>query len=127
MTYRMSMRRIILPQAARVIVPPLGNEFNNMLKTTSLLTILAVQELFVTFQILNANGPKSFHPFELFLACAIWFLLLTTIWGVIQGWIERRLARGVPGSPATSGPGLRDRLFGFGGRGRFVEPLSSGR
>jgi polar amino acid transport system permease protein len=112
MTYVKAMRRIILPQAARVIVPPLGNEFNNMLKTTSLLTIISVQELFVTFQQLNGNGPTSFHPFELFLACALWFLLLTTIWSVIQAYIERRLARGVPGSVA-GGPSLRDRLFGF--------------
>ena len=71
MTYVKAMRRIVLPQAARVIVPPLGNEFNNMLKTTSLLVIISVQELFVTFQILNGNGPTSFHPFELFLACAV--------------------------------------------------------
>src|SRR4051812_30828645 len=69
MTYRQGMRRIVLPQAARVIVPPLGNEFNNMLKTTSLLTIMAVPELFVTFQQINSNGPASFHPFELFFAC----------------------------------------------------------
>ena len=41
MTYGKAMRRIVLPQAARVIVPPLGNEFNNMLKTTSLLVIIA--------------------------------------------------------------------------------------
>src|SRR5437016_5057773 len=47
MTYGLAMRRIVLPQAARVIVPPLGNEFNNMLKTTSLLVILGgVPELY---------------------------------------------------------------------------------
>lgn len=113
MTYVKAMRRIVLPQAARIIVPPLGNEFNNMLKTTSLLTIVAVPELFVTFQQLNGNGPKSFHPFELFLACALWFLLLTTIWSVIQARIERRLARGAPGTPPEKGPGLAARLLGL--------------
>ena len=113
MTYGTAMRRIVLPQAARVIVPPLGNEFNNMLKTTSLLVIISVPELFVTFSILNGNGPTSFHPFELFLACAVWFLLLTTIWSIIQARIEQRLARGTPGAPAPSGPGLAARLFGF--------------
>jgi polar amino acid transport system permease protein len=113
MTYGKAMRRIVLPQAARVIVPPLGNEFNNMLKTTSLLVILgSVPELFVTFEQLNGNGPTQFHPFELFLACAVWFLLLTTIWGFIQAWIERRLARGTPGAPASTGPGLLARLLG---------------
>ena len=126
MTYGKAMRRIVLPQAARVIVPPLGNEFNNMLKTTSLLTILSVQELFVTFQILNANGPASFHPFELFLACAVWFLLLTTIWTLIQVWIERRLARGTPGASVASGPGWRTRLFGFRTPEPSGLPLSTG-
>ncbi len=123
MTYLKAMRRIVLPQAARVIVPPLGNEFNNMLKTTSLLTIISVQELFVTFQIFNGNGPTSFHPFELFLACAVWFLLLTTIWSVIQSWIERRLAKGTPGA-STDGPGFTSRLLGF--RRQTIGPPTSG-
>ena len=123
MTYGKAMRRIILPQAARVIVPPLGNEFNNMLKTTSLLIVISVPELFVIFSILNGNGPTSFHPFELFLACACWFLLLTTIWSFIQAWIERRLARGTPGASAE-GPGLASRLFGF--RNPAADPSVSG-
>jgi len=118
MTYPMAMRRIVLPQAARVIVPPLGNEFNNMLKTTSLLVVVAVPELFVTFNQLNGSGPASFHPFELFLACAVWFLLLTTIWSIIQGFIERRLGRGYGGERP---PGLFDRLFGT--RLRIDEPV----
>ncbi len=109
MTYGKIMRRIVLPQAARVIVPPLGNEFNNMLKTTSLLVILGnVPELFVTFS--RKNGTV-FKPFELFLACAVWYLLLTTIWSVIQAYIERRLSRGTPGS-GGGGPSLRERIFG---------------
>jgi polar amino acid transport system permease protein len=112
MTYSQAMRRIVLPQAARIIVPPLGNEFNNMLKTTSLLIVISVPELFVIFSILNGNGPTSFHPFELFLAAAVWYLVLTTIWGFIQARIERRLAKGTPGAP-VEGPGLTSRLFGF--------------
>jgi polar amino acid transport system permease protein len=79
MTFGQSMRRIVLPQAARVIVPPLGNEFNNMLKTTSLLVVISVPELYVTFSYKNASGPTVFHPFELFLAAAVWYLLLTSI------------------------------------------------
>ena len=114
MTFGQSMRRIILPQAARVIVPPLGNEFNNMLKTTSLLVVISVPELYVTFSYKNASGPMTFHPFELFLAAAVWYLLLTTIWGLIQARIERRLAKGTAGS-VSAGPSLRERLF-RGGR-----------
>jgi polar amino acid transport system permease protein len=109
MTYPLAMRRIVLPQAARVIVPPLGNEFNNMLKTTSLLVVIAVPELYVTFEQLNGSGSSQFHPFELFLACACWFLLLTTIWSIIQAFIERRVGRGYGGERP---PGMFDRLFG---------------
>jgi polar amino acid transport system permease protein len=125
MTYRLAMRRIVLPQAARVIVPPLGNEFNNMLKTTSLLVVIAVPELFVTFSQLNGSGHTSFHPFELFLACAVWFLLLTTIWTVIQAWIERRIGRGFGGERP---PGFFDRLFGSRLKGvDEVVPVAGGR
>jgi polar amino acid transport system permease protein len=109
MTYMKAMRRIVLPQAARVIVPPLGNEFNNMLKTTSLLFVIGITELYTTFA--NKQG-LNFLPFEMYLACALWFLLLTTIWSVIQGRIEQRLSRGTPGA-TTGGPGWRDRLVGF--------------
>ena len=113
MPYGVAMRRIVLPQAARVIVPPLGNEFNNMLKTTSLVVIVGAVELYATFQNKNASGSTSFHPFELFLAAAVWYLALTTIWGVIQTRIERRVNRGDGGEDA---PGVMERMFG----GRFA-------
>jgi polar amino acid transport system permease protein len=121
MTTGLAMRRIILPQAARVIVPPLGNEFNNMLKTTSLLVIISVPELYVIFSRKQGN---DFAPFEYFLAAAVWYLLLTTIWSVIQSWIERRLGRGFGGEAP---PSLRQRLFG--GSRTAVEPsmVSGGR
>jgi polar amino acid transport system permease protein len=112
MTYRKAMRRIVLPQAARVIVPPLGNEFNNMLKTTSLLVIISVPELYVTFSRKNASGPTVFHTFELFIAAAIWDRLLTSVWGLIQAQIERRLARGT-GTGADATVRWRDRLLGM--------------
>src|SRR5918912_594813 len=86
---RLAMRRVVLPQAARVIVPPLGNEFNNMLKTTSLLAFIGVTELFQDAEI---HYSQTFKPVEYFAAVAIWYLLLTLIWGVIQSRIERRLA-----------------------------------
>ena len=83
------MRRIVLPQAARVIVPPLGNEFNNMLKTTSLLFFIGVYELFGDAEI---RYSTTFKPVEYFLAVAFWYLVLTTAWSFIQAAIERRLA-----------------------------------
>jgi polar amino acid transport system permease protein len=89
MTSRLAMRRIVLPQAARVIVPPLGNEFNSMLKTTSLLAFIGVYEL---FQDADVHYSTTFRPVEYFAAVAVWFLLLTTAWTLIQTRIERRLA-----------------------------------
>jgi polar amino acid transport system permease protein len=110
MKYGQTMRRIVLPQAARVIVPPLGNEFNNMLKTTSLLTVVSVFELYNTTSV--AAG-RNYRYFELFAAAAVWYLLMTTIWGFIQGWIERRLAKGTTlTSAGPTGPGWRGRFFG---------------
>jgi polar amino acid transport system permease protein len=122
MTYGLAMRRIVLPQAARVIVPPLGNEFNNMLKTTSLLVVISVPELYVVFSNKNGSGSTAFHPFELFLAAAVWYLALTTIWGFVQARIERRFARG---SELQAELGWRDRLIGY----RFQRggPIGGGR
>jgi polar amino acid transport system permease protein len=89
MSYRLAMRRIVLPQAARVIVPPLGNEFNNMIKTTSLLSIIGVTELFQNAEI---HYSKDFQPVEEFMAVSFWYLVLTTVWTLIQTQIERKLA-----------------------------------
>jgi polar amino acid transport system permease protein len=89
MTHALGMRRIVLPQAARVIVPPLGNEFNNMLKTTSLLAFIGVYEL---FEDADVHYSATFLPAEYFMAVAFWYLVLTTIWSLIQAQIERKLA-----------------------------------
>jgi polar amino acid transport system permease protein len=88
MTRGLAMRRIVLPQAARVIVPPLGNEFNGMIKNTSLLAFIGVYELFFDAEV---HYSTTFKPVEYFLAVAFWYLVLTTIWSLIQAQIERRL------------------------------------
>ena len=88
MTHGLAMRRIVLPQAARVIVPPLGNEFNGMLKTTSLLAFIGVYELFQDAEVHYSN---TFQPVEYFVAVAWWYLLLTLVWALIQAQIEHRL------------------------------------
>jgi len=86
-----AMRRIIWPQAARVIVPPLGNEFNNMLKSTSLLSFIGINELFNDAQV---RYSATFQPVEYFMGVAIIYLALTTVWSFVQAWIERRLSAG---------------------------------
>lgn len=104
MTYGLAMRRIILPQAARVIIPPLGNEFNNMLKTSSLVFFIGVTELFGDAEIRNST---AFQRVEYFTAVAFWYLVLTTVWSVIQAQIERALAREERGDQIS----FRERVF----------------
>jgi polar amino acid transport system permease protein len=85
-----ALRWIILPQAARIVVPPLGNEFTLMIKGTSLLSVIGVRELFGTVQDINS---ATFRTFELFLIAAIWYLILTTALSVAQRALEARLGR----------------------------------
>jgi polar amino acid transport system permease protein len=85
-----TMQLVILPQAARVVVPPLGNEFITMLKQTSLLSVIGVTELFRTTSDINS---ADFKTFEIFFVAAIWYLLLTSVLSLIQNRIESRLAR----------------------------------
>ena len=97
MRYGLAMRRIVIPQAARVIVPPLGNEFNNMMKTTSLVYTIGVYELFADAE---QGYSQTFHT-EFFVAVAFWYLVLTTVWTVIQAAIERKLAASERGDQLT--------------------------
>lgn len=80
--------RIVIPQATRVIVPPLGNDFNHMLKTTSLASVIGVPEI---FQLTEGMSATTFKTFELLTVVALNYLVLTAVWNVIQGVIETRL------------------------------------
>jgi polar amino acid transport system permease protein len=85
------MRRIVLPQAMRVIIPPTGNETISMLKTTSLASIATVTELFTrSEQIASAN----FKIIEMIFVASIWYLFMTSILTFGQFYIERHYARG---------------------------------
>lgn len=125
MRYSLAMRRIVLPQAARVIVPPLGNEFNNMLKTTSLASVAGLFELTYTAQV---YGSQSFTIFQLLLVATIYYLLLTTLWGYVQSWIENRLNpdRLTTKIDLKEKKGFTERLVGFGGS-RTGGTLAGGR
>jgi polar amino acid transport system permease protein len=113
MTFGKAMRRIVLPQAMRVIVPPLGNEFNNMLKTTSLLAFIGVYELFLDADI---HYSSTFKPTEYFAAVAFWYLMLTVVWSVIQAWIEGRLAASERGDQLSFVERMRDAWAPVPGR-----------
>jgi polar amino acid transport system permease protein len=103
------MRRIILPQAVRVIVPPLGNEFNAMLKNTTLVSVIGVPELLLATQMITS---ATFRVFELYTVVALYYLTLTTLWGFVQRAIERRFgepSRNIPQNSSFAG-GLRKIL-----------------
>ncbi|MCS6711468.1 amino acid ABC transporter permease [Brachybacterium sp. EF45031] len=97
------LRRIVLPQAMRVIVPPLGNETIGMLKTTSL--VLAVPfTLDLTFAT-NSIANMLFTPVPLLIVAAFWYLLVTSILMVGQHYLERYFGRGFDDRP--TGPSTR--------------------
>lgn len=111
MRYSLSMRRIVLPQAARIIIPPLGNEFNNMLKTTSLASVIGILELTGTAQV---DGSQAFVIFELLIVATVYYLVLTTAWGYVQAWIENRLDPNRATKYELKGKkGWAERLLGF--------------
>jgi polar amino acid transport system permease protein len=109
MSYAKAMQRIVLPQALKVIIPPLGNEFNNMMKTTSIMQVISASELFYAYTQVNA---RVFKPFELFIAASLYYLALTTIWSFIQSHIEAGLGER---KTTVKTPGMFERVFAKGG------------
>jgi polar amino acid transport system permease protein len=85
------MRRIVLPQAMRVIVPPTGNQVISMLKNTALVSVTSTAELlYTTQQIYN----QTFQTIPLLIVASTWYLVVTSVLSVIQYYVERRFARG---------------------------------
>ena len=116
MTYPLFMRRIILPQAARVVVPPLGNEFNGMLKNTTLLSVIGVPELLLATQMVTS---VTFRVFELYLVVACYYLTLTTLWGFVQQRLEARFGEPNAVTSRKRAPAGLRRLLGFGQPGEL--------
>jgi polar amino acid transport system permease protein len=104
MTRGQTMRRVVLPQAMRVIVPPTGNETIAMVKDTSLLIALPLNtELF--FQ-LRSIGSRTFQVFPTAVAATLWYLLLSSVLMVGQHFLERRFGRGFGKASGTKQPVL---------------------
>ncbi|MDX3231411.1 amino acid ABC transporter permease [Streptomyces sp. ME19-01-6] len=95
----MTMRRIVLPQAMRVIVPPMGNETINMLKMTALVSVIAAHDLMSNIQDVYA---QNYQVIPLLVVASIWYLALVTVLSVPQAWLERRYGRGSAGAGPTS-------------------------
>ncbi|SHJ03526.1 cystine transport system permease protein [Aureimonas altamirensis DSM 21988] len=90
MSWFQTMRRTILPQAARTAVPPLSNTFISLVKDTSLAAAITVPELFQQAQRIVA---VTYEPLILYVQAALIYLLLSSVLSSLQAWMERRLNR----------------------------------
>jgi polar amino acid transport system permease protein len=124
MGWGLTMRRIIIPQAMRIIIPPTGNEVISMLKTTSLVTAVPFTlDLYTRSRDISA---ETFNPIPLLIVASLWYLFFTSLLMIGQYFLEKRFARGIdrvdlrrgaeageneaPGaiSTATDGQGTRE-------------------
>src|SRR5580658_7162110 len=94
LTRLMAMRLIIMPQALRIIIPPLGNAFNGLMKTSSLASVISMEELLRRTELLV---QVQFKVLEIFIVAALYYLFLTTVWGLIQSRLEAYASRSVTG------------------------------
>jgi polar amino acid transport system permease protein len=130
MTYTQRMRRVVLPQAIRVIIPPTGNEFIAMMKDTALVSFLGIQveraELFGRAQLaFSANVTKRL---ETLLIAAAMYWVLTSVFTFFQSRLERRISKGYVRTAVQTATGRRRTQFlpvaaggGPGGGGAMVE------
>ncbi|MBY6260893.1 amino acid ABC transporter permease [Azospirillum sp. 412522] len=84
------MAYIVLPQAVRIIIPALGNSVNGLLKTTSVTSVISMEELLRSTQLLI---QERFMVLELFTVAALYYLLMTSLWDIVQRRIERHFGR----------------------------------
>ncbi len=91
-----TMRRIVLPQAMRVIIPPTGNETISMLKTSSLVSVVAIADLLYAAELIYS---VNYRIVALLLVASFWYLLMTTILSIGQYYVERHYGRGTTREP----------------------------
>jgi polar amino acid transport system permease protein len=91
MSPRLTMTRIVLPQAMRVIIPPMGNETISMLKTTALVAVISGGDLLTKISIAYS---QNFKIFPLLIVACIWYIFLTTLFTIGQHYLERYFGRG---------------------------------
>ncbi|MBV8848545.1 MAG: amino acid ABC transporter permease [Methylobacteriaceae bacterium] len=100
-----TMRLVILPQALRVVIPPVGNQFISMLKLSALVSVIGVQELLL---VADHAAASNFRYFEAFAAAGLYYIALTTLFMTVQHRIEKALGRrqgATHGAPAETGVG----------------------
>ncbi len=92
MTRAKAFRRVVAPQAAKSIIPPLGNDMINLLKATSLVSVVGVGDLMTRAQGIYAS---NYQVIPLLIVASIWYLVLTIVFTFVQGLLERRFSAGV--------------------------------
>ncbi len=110
MTRLQTMRRIVLPQAMRVIIPPTGNETISMLKTSSLASVIVVTELLYAAQLIYS---VNFKTIPLLIAASIWYIVCTSVLYVGQYYLERYYGRGARVREDTPLQRIRAGLLSF--------------
>jgi polar amino acid transport system permease protein len=109
MTRLQTIYRIVLPQAMRVIIPPTGNETISMLKTTSLVSVIATTDLLYSVQLIYC---VNYRTIPLLALASIWYLIVTTVLSIGQYYLERYFGRGASRDlPQTPLQRLRRNLF----------------
>ena len=109
-------RRVVLPQAMRVIIPPMGNEVITMLKTTALVSVIAGQDLLTNLQRVYSQNYKVI---PLLVVASLWYLFMTSVLSVPQSWLERRYGRG---QGARADGSVLTRLIGLRSARQGVQP-----
>jgi polar amino acid transport system permease protein len=102
-----SLRKVILPQAMRVVVPPTANESINLLKVTALVSVITLPELLYSAQIIYS---RTFQTIPLLIVASLWYLVITTVLTFFQYLLEKRYGRGsspTPRGPSTTLRGIR--------------------
>jgi polar amino acid transport system permease protein len=87
MRHLMIYRRIILPQAMRVIIPPVGNEVISMVKNTSLVSVIALAELLYTTQLIYS---RTYQTIPLLIVASLWYLIIVSVLSLGQHFLERK-------------------------------------
>ncbi|UAL53482.1 MULTISPECIES: amino acid ABC transporter permease [Metabacillus] len=90
LTYNQTMRLIILPQAIKIVIPPLGNQFINLVKNSSILSVVAGLDLMYHGDLISSD---TFVVFDVYIFVAVFYLILTIPLSIGVGYLEKRLAK----------------------------------
>jgi polar amino acid transport system permease protein len=111
MTRAQILRRIVLPQALKVLIPPIGNDTISMLKFTSLVSVLAMPDLLYSAQMIYS---RTYQTIPLLIVATVWYLILSTTLTLAEHWIESRVNGRPLGVRAVLASLLRTRRLSFG-------------